>query len=314
MIVEFLEKLNGINEFLFSGTDALITALNLPDWCLDAVLDTLHLIPVLFIIFLIIEIVEFFKADELNNLVLKSEKASTFIGSFLAIFPQCGFSVIASSLYIKRFITKGTLIAVFLATSDEAIPLILARPDKIHFLIPLVCVKLIAAIFFGYLVDFILKDDKYVFKKLDIDEPSGCCGHEITKKRKRDLVYHPLIHTLNISLFIFVVSLIINLFFMLISNNYILHNLLTKISIVAPIFTAMFGLIPNCAISIALTILLFDGSISFGAAMAGLLSNAGLGILVLLKNKDNYKDTFKIILILYVISVLCGFLIQLFNI
>ncbi|MBP3924907.1 arsenic efflux protein [bacterium] len=300
--------------FIFEGIDNLIEALNLPDWCADAVLDTIHLVPFLFFVFLIIELIEFFKADELNNLVRKSEKASTFIGSLLAIFPQCGFSVIASTLYIKRFITKGTLIAVFLATSDEAIPLILARPDKIHFLIPLICVKLITAILFGYLVDFILKDDKYVFKKLDIEEPSGCCGHEITKKRKRDLIYHPLIHTLHISLFILFISIIINLFMALISDNKIWHDLFSKISIYAPIFTAMFGLIPNCAISIALTILLFNGSISFGAAMAGLLSNAGLGILVLLKNKENYKDTLKIIAILYVISVICGFVIQLIHI
>lgn len=310
MIIGILNKMVMINDLVFHNFDSFINSFNLPEWLSDGIIDSIHVLPLLFLIFLIIEVIEFFYSNKINFIMQRSEKASPLLGSLAAIFPQCGFSIIASTLYIERYITKGTLIAIYLATSDEAIPILLANPTKVYYVIPLILTKLIVAIIFGYLIDYVLSDDKYVFKSYEVDEPDGCCKHGITRKRKRDLIYHPIKHTLNIFLFILLITLILNFVIMKCSQIPFAGLLILKLKFIAPVFTALLGLIPNCAISIALTMLLIKGSISFGAAIAGLLSNAGLGILILLKNNKNKKDTLKIIEILFTISAFVGLFIQ----
>ena len=248
----------------------------------------------------------------------KSEKSAPLIGSLAAIIPQCGFSVIASTLYIRRFITKGTLIGIYLATSDEAIPILLANPTHTHLVVPIVGLKLFIGILAGYLIDFILKDKKYIpiVEETDSDDDlhsdEGCCHHSVSHRRKRELIYHPLKHTFNIFIFILLITILLNFVLAIYAEHSVLHLLLGKVKILEPIITAFVGLIPNCAVSIALTMLLIKGSISFGAVMSGLLSNAGLGILVLCRHNENYKDTLKIILILLCISIVSGLIIQIF--
>ena len=131
MLIGFLNRLNDLNENLFAGFDGIIESFGMPDWLCDAIIDSFHVLPLLFIVFLIIEFVEFFYSEKINSFMKKSEKSAPLIGSLSAIIPQCGFSVIASTLYIRRFITKGTLIGIYLATSDEAIPILLANPTQI---------------------------------------------------------------------------------------------------------------------------------------------------------------------------------------
>ena len=136
-----LKIVNGINEFnenLFAGFDGWVESLGLTDWLCDAIIDSFHILPLLFIVFFLIEVVEFFYADKINDFMKKSETTAPAIGSLAAIIPQCGFSVVASTLYIRKFITKGTLIAIYLATSDEAIPILLAEPSKIHYVLPII--------------------------------------------------------------------------------------------------------------------------------------------------------------------------------
>ena len=234
-----------------------------------------------------------------------------------AIIPQCGFSVIASTLYIRRFITKGTLIGIYLATSDEAIPILLANPTHTHLVVPIIGLKLVIGIVAGYLIDFILKDNKYIPIVEETDEDNlhdgeGCCHHSVSHRRKRELIYHPLKHTFNIFVFILIITVLLNFVLAVYAEHSMLHLLLGKIKFLEPVLTAFVGLIPNCAVSIALTMLLIKGSISFGAVMSGLLSNAGLGILVLCRHNENYKDTLKIIGILLVISIVSGMIIQMF--
>jgi len=266
----------------------------------------------MFLVFLIIEFIEYFYSEKINSFMKKSEKAAPAIGSFAAIIPQCGFSVIASTLYIRKFITKGTLIAIYLATSDEAIPILLAQPTHTHYILPIIGLKLVIAVIAGYLIDLVLKDDKYipVIEEADEDIHEGCCHHSVSHRRKRELIYHPLKHTFNIFLFILGITILLNFLIMVYAGHSVLHVMFGKVKILEPVITAFVGLIPNCAISIALTMLLIKGSISFGAVMAGLLSNAGLGILVLCRHSENIKDTLKIIGILLVISITCGMLIQ----
>ena len=314
MLIDILNKINSINENLFSGFDALIEGLGMPEWLADAIIDSFHILPLLFIVFFIIELIEYFYADKINSFMKKSEKAAPLIGSLAAIIPQCGFSVIASTLYIRKFITKGTLIAIYLATSDEAIPILLANPTHIHYVVPVICIKTVIAVLAGYLIDFVLKDNKYIpiIQEADNEEDEGCCHHSVSKRRKRELICHPLKHTFNIFIFILIITIILNFAIAVYAEHAVLHILLGKVKILEPVITAFIGLIPNCAVSIALTMLLIKGSISFGAVMSGLLSNAGLGILVLFRHNENIKDAMKVTGLLLLISIAAGMIIQLF--
>lgn len=318
MLISILNRINEINEGMFAGFDGIIENFGMPDWLCDAILDSFHILPLLFIVFFIIELIEFFYSEKINSFMKKSEKSAPLIGSLAAIIPQCGFSVIASTLYIRRFITKGTLIGIYLATSDEAIPILLANPTHTHLVVPVVGLKLFIGILAGYLIDFILKDKKYIpiVEEADSDNDlhadEGCCHHSVSHRRKRELIYHPLKHTFNIFIFILLITILLNFVLAVYAEHSVLHLLLGKVKVLEPIITAFVGLIPNCAVSIALTMLLIKGSISFGAVMSGLLSNAGLGILVLCRHNENYKDTLKIISILLCISIASGLLIQIF--
>ena len=318
MLISILNRINEINEGMFAGFDGIIENFGMPDWLCDAILDSFHILPLLFIVFFIIELIEFFYSEKINSFMKKSEKSAPLIGSLAAIIPQCGFSVIASTLYIRRFITKGTLIGIYLATSDEAIPILLANPTHTHLVVPVVGLKLLIGILAGYLIDFILKDKKYIpiVEEADSDNDlhadEGCCHHSVSHRRKRELIYHPLKHTFNIFIFILLITVILNFVLAVYAEHSVLHLLLGKVKILEPVITAFVGLIPNCAVSIALTMLLIKGSISFGAVMSGLLSNAGLGILVLCRHNENYKDTLKIISILLCISIVSGMIIQIF--
>ncbi len=315
MLIDILNKMNSINENMFAGFDSFVEHFGMPDWLCDAIIDSFHVLPLLFIVFIAIEFIEYFYAEKINNFMKNTEKASPIIGSLAAIIPQCGFSVIASTLYIRKFITKGTLIAIYLATSDEAIPILLAAPEQTHFVVPIIGIKLIIGICAGYLIDFILKDNKYIPIAQETDnndEHEGCCKHSVSQRRKRELIIHPVKHTLNIFVFILGITILLNFLIFVYGKYAMLHVIFGKIKILEPVITAFIGLIPNCAVSIALTMLLIKGSISFGAVMSGLLANAGLGILILFRHNENIKDTMKIIAILLSISIISGMIIQIF--
>lgn len=303
MLISILEKINGLYEGIFSPVDNLIESLPFADWILDAFCDSVHLLPFLFIIFVLIEIVEYYYADKLNELLKKTGRYGVAVGALAAIFPQCGFSVIASSLYSRRMITRGCLIAVYLATSDETIPILLATPEKAHLIIPIVGIKLFIGILTGYFIDFV-KPSKFEvntdIKNEEIAE-EGCCKHSLEHGSRRELFIHPLMHTLNVFAFILIITLVLNYCL----TNVAVTNLIFGGKFIQPVIAAFIGLIPNCAISIGLTIMLIKGTITFGALMAGLLSNAGLGLLVLLKNND-FKDTLLVIFILLVVSIVSG--------
>ena len=307
MLVPIINKINEFNEWIFSPLDSIIEKLPFSDWVVDAICDSVHLLPFLFIVFVLIEFLEFFYADKINSILKKTKRSSVLIGSLAAVIPQCGFSVIASSLYSRRIITRGCLIAVYLATSDETIPILLATPDKIYLIIPIVLIKLCIGIFAGYLLDFVrpqavVETNDY---NLDILKEEGCCKHDIEHGHKRELIIHPIFHTLNVFGFILIVTLVLNYCL----ENVTITDLINGHKLIQPVIASFVGLIPNCAISIGITVMLIKGTITFGAAMSGLLSNAGLGLLVLLKNND-FKDTAKIIFIILGVSILSGLLIE----
>lgn len=306
MLISIVNKINEFNEWIFSPIDEIIEKLPFSDWVIDAICDSIHLLPFLFIVFVIIELLEYSYADKINSLLKKTGKGGIFVGSLAAILPQCGFSVIASSLYSRRIITRGCLIAVYLATSDETIPILLATPSKAYLIVPIVAVKLVIGLIAGYLIDIIrpqavVRNEDF---SVELLEEEGCCKHDIEHGHKRELVIHPIMHTANVFGFILVITLILNYCM----ENVSISALFEGNKYIQPIIGAVVGLIPNCAISIGITMMLIKGTITFGTAMSALLSNAGLGLLVLLKNND-FKDTLKIIVFLLFISIISGLLI-----
>ena len=316
MLLPILEKINGINEIIFAPIDGFLGNLPFDGWVNDAIIDSIHLLPFLFFIFVVIEVIEFYFSNKINNSIKKSRKRSVLLGALASIFPQCGFSVMASSLYSRKIISIGCLVAVYIGTSDECLPILLANPQKAHLVIPIVCIKFIIAIFAGYFLDFIFRQVKQENQtdEIQTDEQLceiGCCQHDIESKNKKELILHPISHTLNILIFILIITLILNYLF----EHLSLADVLTKNtnSYIVCALSALIGLIPNCAVSVAITMLLIKGQIAFGAAMSGLISNCGLGLLVLLKNND-FKDTIKIISILLFISIVSGIAINLLNI
>ena len=309
MITDFYEIIEGGNKFLFGGIDGFIENTGFPEWVCDALIDSIHTLPFVFIVFVFIELFEYYFAHKVNRFMKGSEKTGPLIGSFAAIIPQCGFSIIASSLYTNKLITRGTLIAIYLATSDEAIPVLLSYPEKAHLIWPVIGAKLVIAIAAGYLIDLIFKSQIDKDAKEDVIE-EGCCKHDILTENKINLWLHPVMHTLNVFTFVLVITLILNFFIKDAAIINFLSNPDLKFKILEPAITGVIGLIPNCAVSIALTMLLIKGTITFGAAIAGLCSNAGLGLLVLLRKNPKFKDSIFIILLLLISSVLSGLAFQ----
>ncbi len=309
MLIEIFEKINNFNEIIFTPLDNLIEKLPIADWASDAIIDSFHMLPLLFLAFVLIEVMEFYFSDKIDNWVKNAKKSSVAVGALASILPQCGFSVIASSLYARKLLTRGCLLAVYLGTSDESIPILLAYPEKAHLIIPIVGIKLFIAIFAGYFIDFALQSNNQEEETTEIVEEiheEGCCNHNPETGNKKELILHPILHTANIFAFILVITLFLNFALENVSLNSYLH---TSHKYLQCIIAAIIGLIPNCAVSIAITMMLIKGSIAFSAAMSGLLSNAGLGLLVLLRHND-FKDTVKIIFTLLLISIIAGWSIQ----
>jgi hypothetical protein len=318
VLIKILSTFESFNDKMFSGIDGLIESLPLPDYAIDAICDSIHLVPFLFIIFLLIEVFENYFSDKLKHLSHGSKKLGPLIGAILAGLPQCGFSVIATPLYLNKIITRGTLIAIYISTSDEAIPILLSTPSQFPVILPLLAIKIVLGISAGYLVDLILPQSKTFDKQAAPDEhidedEIGCCEHHIhVRHRKRELIFHPLRHTASIFTMILIISLGLNFCFDAFGND-MLNKILLNNSIFQPVISAFIGLIPNCAVSVLLTMLYMDGILSFASVVAGLSSGAGLGLIVLLKRNSDLKDSIKIIGILLLISIAAGLILTLIH-
>lgn len=296
---------------------------------LDALIDTAKMIPFLLIIYVGIELIEYKFGNLIRQKVQSAGNAGPILGALAGAFPQCGFSVVTAALYTQKLVTIGTFLAVLLSTSDEAIPVILSQPDKIHLIWPLLLTKFIIALIAGYAVDFMFrKSNQKTLQHIDnyskgiyeeghhhecvIEEPA-CCGHSTSSNAKHfsyhELIWHPIKHTAKIILFIFLATLAINLLFFYIGEERLAALLLNN-TFWQPILAALVGLIPNCAASVAITELYLEGTLSYGAVIAGLSASGGLGILVLFKEDKDKKDIFKVVGLLFAISVLSGLIIQ----
>ena len=273
---------------------------------LDTIIDSLKLIPFLLVAFLIIELLEHKLNNKTKNIITKSKKVGPIIGSLLGVIPQCGFSVMATNLYITRIITLGTLISIYLSTSDEMLIIMISEKVEISLILKILLIKIFFGIVYGLIIDKIInkkKKDKETNYEL-CDEEHCDCNHSI--------LLSAIKHTLHITLFIFIITLIINTIFTLLGDNY-LSKILLNNSILSPFITSLIGLIPNCAASVILTELYLNSSISLGALIGGLLTSSGSSLLVLIKNNKNQKENLSIILLLYALGVLSGIIIELLS-
>ena len=273
---------------------------------LDTIIDSLKLIPFLLVAFLIIELLEHKLNNKTKNIITKSKKVGPIIGSLLGVIPQCGFSVMATNLYITRIITLGTLISIYLSTSDEMLIIMISEKVEISLILKILLIKIFFGIVYGLIIDKIInkkKKDKETNYEL-CDEEHCDCNHSI--------LLSAIKHTLHITLFIFIITLIINTIFTLLGDNY-LSKILLNNSILSPFITSLIGLIPNCATSVILTELYLNSTISLGALIGGLLTSSGSSLLVLIKNNKNQKENLSIVLLLYALGVLSGIIIELIS-
>lgn len=287
----------------------------LPEFLKDALIDSLNLVPFLFIIFILIEILERFFTKKKHLFVFFMKKIGPLFGSLFASIPQCGFSVIASTLYTRRILSRGTILAVYLATSDEAIPVLLAEPSKIYLILPIILIKIIIAIIVGYLVDIFISykaNDPIPDDGVSYSNSCTCCHSKRLRDaiRTKDFWIHPIKHTFNIFIFILIVSIILGYIISIAGTEENLAKYLLINSPLQPIFASLVGLIPNCAISVMLTLLFIKHTISFGSLIAGLSSAGGLGLLVLLTKNNDKKDTAIILGILVAVSSVIGLILQ----
>lgn len=272
---------------------------------LDTIFDCLKILPFLFIAFLIIEFFEHKLSHKTEITIKKAGKFGPLIGSILGALPQCGFSVLATNLYITRIISLGTLIAIYLSTSDEMLPILIAEKAPLNNILLLVIIKIIIGLICGFFIDLIVRKEEPK-EHFEICKHDHCdCEHGI--------ILSSIKHTLKTLIFIFIITFVLNAAFHYIGENRIKH-IFDKTNFFTPFIAGLIGLIPNCGSSIILTELYISDILPLSSALAGLLANSGVALLILFKSNPDIKENIKIISILYLISVITGLLLKMFGI
>lgn len=272
----------------------------------DTAIDTLKLLPFLFITYLIMEYIEHKTSNKIRETIKKSGRFGPLFGAVVGIFPQCGFSVSATNLYAARVISLGTLISVYLATSDEMLPILLTESVPIATILTILGIKLFLGIVAGFIIDFVAN----VIKKEEEEKIEEICEHEHCHCDK-GIFSSALKHTINIAIFIFVITLILNGIIKFIGEDKISHFISNNV-ILGPVIAGLIGLIPNCASSVILTELFIEKVISMPILISGVAVNAGVGLLVLFKANKNVKENISIVGLLYGIGVIAGIILELF--
>ncbi len=270
--------------------------------------DSFKMLPFLFLAYLLIEYIEYKKSHTIENTLSQTGKFGFVVGSLLGCVPQCGFSVAAANFYAGRVITMGTLVSVFVSTSDEALPVLLSSPQSAGIILKLISVKIIVALIAGFITDlvatrFFKKNDASLAEQINEDICIDCdC-------EKRGILFGAFRHTISIYIFILIISFLLNTAVELIGHER-LSALLLNDSVFQPVIAAIIGLIPNCVSSVVITRLLISGAISFGSAVSGLCAGAGVGILVLFKANKRKRENIRIVLIVALTGIVAGLILQ----
>lgn len=271
----------------------------------EAVYESFIMFPFLFIAYVLMEYIEHKGESKITIYMKKAKSIGPILGALFGVIPQCGFSIIASGLYLNGNITLGTLLSVFISTSDEAIPILIAYPSRYQSLIVIVLMKIVLGIIVGYVIDFLIQ--KYHFKQYRLKQYLHKDCHE--EVQHHSLFYVALRHTIKIFLFILVVNIVFTILVDLIGTD-TLAMMLGRGSLWQVFIAALFGFIPHCAASVILTQLYVTGIVTFASLCAGLITSSGLGLLVLLRMNKYKKDVLRIVIILYGVSVLTGVILS----
>ena len=278
------------------------------DVILDTLVDGVKLIPFLFLTYLAMEYIEHKTTAKTKNTIKKSGKLGPLVGGILGAFPQCGFSTAGSNLYAGRVITLGTLISIYLSTSDEMLPVFLSEKVPMTTILSMIAVKAVIGMVAGFIIDFVIRIRKSSQEQDFTSKIGHMCDHDHCHCDK-SIVKSALNHTLTIFAFILVISFLLNTAVFFVGEDSIAGIILDR-PVLGSILSGIVGLIPNCAASVVITQLYVEGVISIGATMSGLLVGAGAGLIVLFKENRDIKENIKIVALLYAIGVACGIIID----
>ena len=273
------------------------------DLLLDAFLDSVHLIPFLLVTFLLLELIEHKFKNKSKKTLTKSKRFGPIVGALLGAFPQCGFSAVVSNLFSSRVVTMGTVIAVFLS-SDEMLPMMIAEKSNIKELSLILISKVIIGMIIGLIVDLIIN------KSQEKEHVHELCEHDHCDCENHGVIVSSIIHTLKITLFIFVANLFVGFIIETIGEEKLQEILLNK-NIFKYFIASLVGLIPNCSSSVILTQVYLDGLVTLGTLLSGLLTGSGIGILILFKQNKNLKENMTILGVIYIVGVVIGIIADL---
>lgn len=289
----------------------------------DTLIDAIKLLPFLFITYLIMEYIEHKMGYKTKHAIKKSGKWGPIIGSILGAFPQCGFSVSATNLYAGRVITLGTLISVYLSTSDEMLPIFISEAVSPIIILKILGIKLIIGMIAGTLIDVIThiitnkvlnkKQSKNNIVENEENEIGHMCEEDHCHCNESGILKSAIHHTLSILMFIIIITFIINTVVHFVGEETIASWILNR-PVIGPIIASLIGLIPNCAASVIITNMYLDKVISLGSMISGLLTGAGVGLAVLFKTNSKIKENIGILILLYAIGVISGIIIDLIGI
>ena len=283
------------------------------DALLDAVLDSLKILPFLFITYLVMEYLESHTEDRVRNLVKRAGWMGPFWGSLLGAVPQCGFSAAASNLYAGRAISLGTLIAIFLSTSDEMVPIMISEAVPPSRMIKLLLAKLIIGILCGFVIDGFchIRNSRRTGQPEDGEDfqIERLCEKEHCHCESGSIMISALKHTLHIILFVFLITIFLNIAFLFLGEER-LASLISVRPFLGLFVSALVGLIPNCGASVLLTQMYLHNVLPASHLIAGLLDGAGVGLLILFRVNPNQKENILIMLLLYLLALVFGMLIH----
>ena len=271
----------------------------LTDILIDSFRDTFWLFLFLFFTYLVLEYLERYSSKKTLNMIAKARKTGPFIGAVCGLLPQCGFAAAAANLFAAKVISLGTLMAVFLTTSDELLPILLSNAVPLAIIVKIIGIKFVVGLFFGYLCMF------FIQKKQQAIDIESLCEKEDCHCAGNGIVRPALYHAVKIAIFVWFITLIINLLWQVAGNNW-QNNMFLRNGIFGPLIAALIGLLPNCSVSVALSQMWVEGVMSLGSLIAGLSSGAGVGLLVLFRVNADRKENFKITAMLYGFAVIAG--------
>lgn len=280
------------------------------DIIFDTLSDGIKLLPFLFLTYLAMEYLEHKAGNSMQRTIQKSGKWGPVIGGVLGAFPQCGFSAAASNLYAGRVITLGTLLSIYLSTSDEMLPVLISENAGIDMILKILGFKIVIGMAAGILIDFLLSRF-YRGKDEQLQIGHMCEQHHC--HCERGILKSALHHTVEIFLYLLLISFALNIVIAVIGEDF-LANLILNRPVIGELIAGAVGMIPNCAASVVITQLYLKGILGAGALMSGLLSGAGVGILVLLRVNDRRRENVGIIVLLYAVGILAGLIVELLGV